>query len=148
MATEFLHTMVRVADLDAALEFYCDRLGLVEIARKVSEKGRFTLVFLAAPGDLERARAHQAPLVELTWNHDPERYEGGRNFGHLAWRVDDIYATCRKLMDAGITINRPPRDGHMAFIRSPDGISIELLQRGEALPPQEPWSGMENVGSW
>ncbi|MFQ5346246.1 MAG: VOC family protein [Rhodothalassiaceae bacterium] len=145
---EYLHTMVRVADLAAALEFYCHRLGLVEVRRMEHEKGRFTLVFLAAPGDLERARRDQAPLLELTYNWDPEHYTGGRNFGHLAYRVDDIYATCQRLMDAGVTINRPPRDGHMAFIRSPDGISIELLQRGAALPPKEPWASMENTGSW
>lgn len=124
----FLHTMVRVADLDASLDFYCAKLGLREISRQDNEKGRFTLVFLAAPADEETARETKAPLVELTYNWDPEVYTGGRNFGHLAYKVDDIYATCQKLMDAGVTINRPPRDGNMAFIRSPDGISIELLQ--------------------
>ena len=145
---QYLHTMVRVSDLDASLDFYCDKLGLVEISRRESERGRFTLVFLAAPGDAERARSEGAPMLELTWNWDPETYTGGRNFGHLAYRVDDIYATCQRLMDAGITINRPPRDGHMAFVRSPDGISIELLQAGDPLPEQEPWASMENTGTW
>lgn len=145
---EYLHTMVRVANLEASLDFYCDKLGLVEIDRYDSESGRFTLVFLAAPGDLEQAREANRPCVEITWNWDPEEYTGGRNFGHLAYRVDDIYATCRRLMDAGVTINRPPRDGHMAFVRSPDGISIELLQRGESLPAREPWASMENTGEW
>jgi lactoylglutathione lyase len=144
----YLHTMVRVKDLDASLKFYCDLLGLKEAYRMENEKGRFTLVFLAAPDDLEPARKNQAPLVELTYNWDPEDYQGGRNFGHLAYRVDDIYATCRRLMDGGITINRPPRDGHMAFVRSPDGISIELLQEGGAKPPAEPWASMPNSGSW
>lgn len=145
---QYLHTMVRVRDLDESLDFYCEKLGLVEVRRMDHEKGRFTLVFLCAPEDLERAKNDQAPLVELTYNWDPEEYQGGRNFGHLAYRVNDIYALCRKLMDAGITINRPPRDGHMAFVRSPDGISIELLQRGDALAPAEPWASMENTGSW
>jgi len=145
---EYLHTMVRVSDLDESLDFYCNKLGMVEINRRESENGRFTLVFLAAPGDVERARKDRAPLLELTWNWDPETYTGGRNFGHLAYRVDDIYATCQRLMDAGITINRPPRDGRMAFIRSPDGISIELLQAGDALPEQEPWASMNNTGTW
>lgn len=144
----YLHTMVRVRDLEASLDFYCTTLGLVEISRQENEKGRFTLVFLAAPGDVARARADKAPLLELTFNWDPEEYTGGRNFGHLAYRVDDIYALCDRLIQSGVTINRPPRDGHMAFIRSPDGISIELLQKGEALPPQEPWQSMENSGSW
>ena len=144
----YLHTMVRVKDLDAALDFYCARLGLVEISRQESEQGRFTLVFLAAPDDVELARERKAPLVELTWNWDTEDYAGGRNFGHLAYLVDDIYALCARLMEQGVTINRPPRDGHMAFIRSPDGISIELLQKGERLPAQEPWSSMPNTGSW
>jgi len=144
----YLHTMLRVTDLDESLEFFCTKLGLVEVSRKESEKGRFTLVFLAAPKDIERAKAEKSPLVELTWNWDPEELTGGRNFGHLAYRVDDIYATCRKLMDNGVTINRPPRDGHMAFVRSPDGHSIELLQEGEPLPPEEPWASMENTGSW
>ena len=145
---QYLHTMVRVADLDAALRFYCDHLGLVQISRRDVEAGRFTLVFLAAPQDEARAREQQAPMLELTWNWDPETYTGGRNFGHLAFRVDDIYGLCQRLMDAGITINRPPRDGHMAFVRSPDGISIELLQAGAALPPVEPWASMPNTGSW
>jgi lactoylglutathione lyase len=140
--------MVRVKDLDESLNFYCEKLGLVETKRYDSEKGRFTLVFLAAPQDLERAKEDKAPLVELTYNWDPEEYSGGRNFGHLAYRVENIYETCQKLHDAGITINRPPRDGHMAFIRSPDGISIELLQKGDSLEPQEPWKSMENTGSW
>lgn len=144
----YLHTMVRVADLDKALDFYCDKLGLVEIRRADHEKGRFTLVFLAAPEDVERAGRDQAPLVELTFNWDPEDYGGGRNFGHLAYRVDNIYESCQRLMDAGVTINRPPRDGRMAFVRSPDNISIELLQRGDALPAREPWRSMENTGEW
>ena len=138
---KYLHTMVRVADIDASLDFYCNKLGLVEISRKDIPAGRFTLVFLAAPGD-------ESAQVELTWNWDPEEYDGGRNFGHLAYAVDDIYATCQKLMDADVTINRPPRDGHMAFVVSPDGISIELLQKGESLPASEPWASMENVGTW
>jgi lactoylglutathione lyase len=133
--------MVRVSDLDESLDFYCNKLGLVELRRYDSEAGRFTLVFLAAPGDDEAQ-------VELTHNWDPEEYGEGRNFGHLAYRVDDIYAICQKLMDGGVTINRPPRDGHMAFVRSPDNISIELLQKGESLPAQEPWASMENIGHW
>jgi lactoylglutathione lyase len=145
---EYLHTMIRVTDLDQSLDFYCNKLGLQEVRRVENEKGRYTLVFLAASGDAERARDTKAPLVELTYNWDPENYTGGRNFGHLAYRVDDIYATCRKLMDGGVTINRPPRDGYMAFVRSPDGISIELLQRGEAKAPQEPWVSMPNTGAW
>lgn len=145
---EYLHTMVRVSDLDASLDFYCNKLGLVEISRSESQQGRFTLVFLAAPGDLEHAREVKSPLVELTYNWDPEDYSGGRNFGHLAYRVDDIYGACERLQAGGITINRPPRDGHMAFVRSPDGISIELLQKGEALAPAEPWASMANSGSW
>lgn len=145
---QYLHTMVRVADLDKALDFYCNKLGLVEVRRNDHEKGRFTLVFLAAPEDVERAGQDQAPLVELTFNWDPEDYGGGRNFGHLAYRVDNIYESCQRLMDAGVTINRPPRDGRMAFVRSPDNISIELLQRGDALPAREPWSSMENTGEW
>ena len=144
----YLHTMVRVRDLEESLDFYCNKLGLTEVRRYESEKGRFTLVFLSAPKDVEQAKASQAPLVELTYNWDPEDYGGGRNFGHLAYRVDDIYATCQRLMDAGVTINRPPRDGHMAFVRSPDDISIELLQEGETLPPQEPWASMANTGEW
>lgn len=138
---KYLHTMVRVSDLDASLDFYCTKLGLKEIARKEVSAGRFTLVFLAAPGDEEAQ-------VELTYNWDPEEYSGGRNFGHLAYQVDDIYETCQRLMDAGVTINRPPRDGWMAFIKSPDGISIELLQKGKALSPIEPWASMENTGTW
>jgi lactoylglutathione lyase len=133
--------MVRVKDIDASLDFYCDKLGLVELRRYDSEQGRFTLVFLAAPGD-------EDAQVELTWNWDPEDYGEGRNFGHLAYAVDDIYAICQRLMDGGVTINRPPRDGHMAFVRSPDNISIELLQKGDSLPAQEPWASMENVGHW
>ena len=145
---KYLHTMVRARDLDESLEFYCDKLGLVEVNRYASEAGRFTLVFLAAPGDLGTAEVDASPCVEITWNWDTEEYTGGRNFGHLAYRVEDIYATCQKLMDGGVTINRPPRDGHMAFVRSPDGISVELLQEGDSLPPQEPWVSMENTGSW
>ena len=145
---EYLHTMIRVSDLQESLDFYCGKLGLVEIDRKESEKGRFTLVFLAASGDAAAASSSKAPLIELTWNWDPEAYSGGRNFGHLAYRVDDLYDLCQRLMDRGVTINRPPRDGHMAFIRSPDGISIELLQKGEALVPAEPWASMPNTGSW
>lgn len=144
----YLHTMVRVRDIDESLDFYCDKLGLEEVRRTENDKGRFTLIFLAAPEDRERALAEQAPMLELTYNWDPEEYTGGRNFGHLAYVVDDIYALCQKLMDAGVTINRPPRDGHMAFVRSPDGISFELLQKGEALPKKEPWASMENTGSW
>jgi lactoylglutathione lyase len=145
---KYLHTMVRAHDLDETLDFYCNKLGLVQVNRHDSESGRFSLVFLAAPDDVERARESQSPLLEITWNWDPEDYEGGRNFGHLAYRVKDIYALCQQLMDRGVTINLPPRDGHMAFIRSPDGISIELLQEGEPLPPQEPWVSMANSGSW
>jgi lactoylglutathione lyase len=140
--------MVRVRDLDQALDFYCDKLGLKEVRRVDNPAGKFTLVFLSAPDDVEAANERQAPLVELTYNYDPEDYQGGRNFGHLAYQVDDIYATCQRLMDGGVTINRPPRDGHMAFVRSPDGISIELLQRGGSLPKAEPWASMPNVGSW
>ena len=145
---QYLHTMVRVRDLEASLRFYCQGLGLVEASRQDSEKGRFTLVFLAAPDDLDRARTAKAPLLELTYNWDDENYAGGRNFGHLAYRVDDIYAACRRLADLGVVINRPPRDGHMAFVRSPDGISIELLQAGQALAPAEPWASMPNTGAW
>jgi lactoylglutathione lyase len=144
----YLHTMIRVGDLDAALDFFCTKLGLVQMGRSDNEKGRFSLLFLAAPEDVELARERKAPMVELTYNWDEKDYGGGRNFGHLAYRVDDIYALCQKLMDNGVIINRPPRDGHMAFIRSPDGISIELLQAGNALPPQEPWASMQNTGSW
>jgi lactoylglutathione lyase len=138
---KYLHTMVRVSDLEDSLDFYCNKLGLVELRRKDVAQGRYTLMFLAAPGDEEAQ-------LELTYNWDREAYTGGRNFGHLAYAVDDIYATCRRLMEGGVTINRPPRDGHMAFVRSPDGISIELLQKGEALPPGDPWASMGNSGSW
>lgn len=138
---KYLHTMVRVTDVEESLRFYCDGLGLEEVKRTDNEKGRFTLIFLRAPGDT-------GGEVELTYNWDPETYSGGRNFGHLAYEVDDIYALCKHLQDMGVTINRPPRDGHMAFVRSPDNISFELLQKGEALPPQEPWASMENTGSW
>ena len=144
----YLHTMIRASDLDKTLSFFVDHLGLVEVRRYDSEQGRFTLVFLAAPGDAKDAESKQSPLVEITYNWDPESYEGGRNFGHLAYRVDDIYATCQRLMNGGVTINRPPRDGRMAFVKSPDGISIELLQDGAALAIQEPWASMENIGSW
>ena len=144
----YLHTMVRVKDLDESLDFYCNKLGLTEVRRMENDKGRFTLVFLAAAKDAEQAKETQAPLVELTYNWDPEDYTGGRNFGHLAYRVDDIYGLCQHLMDNGVVINRPPRDGRMAFIRSPDGISIELLQEGDSLPQQEPWASMENTGTW
>ena len=144
----YLHTMVRVADLEAALVFWRDQLGLVETRRLENEAGRFTLVFLAAPEDEATAREKRAPEVELTWNWDPQAYTGGRNFGHLAYVVDDIYATCAKLSAAGVVINRPPREGRMAFVKSPDGISIELLQKGDALPVAEPWSSAPNIGSW
>jgi lactoylglutathione lyase len=144
----YLHTMVRVKDLDGSLDFYCSKLGLKEVRRVDNDKGRFTLVFLCAPADLERAAKDQAPLVELTYNWDTEDYAGGRNFGHLAYRVDNLYETCKRLMDGGVTINRPPRDGHMAFVRSPDGISVELLQEGASLPPAEPWASMPNSGVW
>ena len=145
---QYLHTMVRATDLDSTMEFYCQQLGLVEVNRYDSEAGRFTLVFLAAPDDLEQARETNRPCVEITHNWDTEDYEGGRNFGHLAFQVDDIYATCQRLLDAGVTINRPPRDGHMAFVRSPDDISIELLQRGPALEASEPWASMDITGEW
>jgi len=149
----YLHTMVRVQDINASLHFYCDLLGMKEVRRIDNEKGRFTLIFLAADADEASARESKAPLIELTYNWPAEgeageKYEGGRNFGHLAYNVDDIYATCQKLMDGGVTINRPPRDGHMAFVRSPDGISLELLQEGEAKAPAEPWASMENTGTW
>lgn len=144
----YLHTMVRVSNLEDSLDFYCNKLGLVEVRRVENEKGRYTLVFLAAPKDMEAAAKSQAPLLELTYNWDPEEYTGGRNFGHLAYRVDDIYELCDRLMKAGVTINRPPRDGYMAFIRSPDGISIELLQESEPKPPAEPWASMPNTGTW
>ncbi|MGR9117133.1 MAG: VOC family protein [Gammaproteobacteria bacterium] len=144
----YLHTMVRVHDLDESLDFYCNKLGLSELRRVESEQGRFTLVYLCAPKDIGQAEGSQAPLLELTYNWDPEDYKGGRNFGHLAYEVDNIYAVCQKLKDAGVIINRPPRDGYMAFIRSPDNISIELLQKDEALAPAEPWASMENIGTW
>ena len=149
----YLHTMLRVRDLDAAIDFYCNKLGLKEVRRRVDDKNRYTLVFLAGPEDeslvAESGRnGHDAPLVELTYNWDTEDYGGGRNFGHMAYQVDDIYALCQRLQDKGVTINRPPRDGHMAFIRSPDQISIELLQKGPALPPKEPWRSMPNSGEW
>ena len=145
---KYLHTMVRVADLDASLDFYCNKLGLREVSRAENAAGRFTLVFLSAPQDVERAAQDRAPLVELTFNWDVEDYQGGRNFGHLAYAVDDIYAACERLRAGGVVINRPPRDGRMAFVRSPDGISIELLQTGPAKAPAEPWASMPNVGTW
>jgi len=145
---KYLHTMVRITDVEKSMDFYCDKLGLVEISRNDYERGRFSLIFLAAPEDAHRARDERAPMLELTHNWDPETYDGGRNFGHLAFRVDDIYETCKRLQDGGVTINRPPRDGRMAFIRSPDGVSIELLQAGDALAAQEPWASMQNVGEW
>lgn len=144
----YLHTMVRVKDLQASLHFYCDLLGLVETRRMEHEAGRFTLVYLAAPEDADRARTEKQPEIELTYNWDTEDYDGGRNFGHLAFEVDDIYAACEKLAAGGVTINRPPRDGWMAFIRSPDNISVELLQKGERLAPAEPWASLPNTGSW
>ena len=150
---EYLHTMVRIRDMDASLDFYCNKLGMVEVRRRESEGGRFTLIFLAAKNDVDAAKENKAPLLELTYNWPAkdgsvETYTGGRNFGHLAYRVDDIYKTCQGLREAGVTINRPPRDGYMAFIQSPDGISIELLQKGEPLDPAEPWKDMPNTGSW
>jgi len=144
----YLHTMVRVSDVDKSLDFYCSKLGMREVRRTDSEAGRYTLIFLAAPEDTGRASAEKAPLLELTYNWDPEAYGEGRNFGHLAFEVDDIYATCDSLAKAGVTINRPPRDGRMAFVRSPDNISIELLQKGQALPAAEPWASMPNSGEW
>ena len=144
----FLHTMVRISDIEKSLDFYCNKLGMREMRRMDSEQGRFTLIFLAAPEDRRRAAEETAPLIELTYNWDPEAYAGGRNFGHLAFEVDDIYATCQSLQDKGVTINRPPRDGRMAFIKSPDGISIELLQKGASLPHAEPWASMANTGTW
>ncbi len=144
----YLHTMVRVSDIDQSLTFYCDVMGMREMRRVDNEAGRFTLIFLAAPEDRRTAVESKAPLLELTHNWDPETYSGGRNFGHLAFEVDDIYETCARISKAGVTINRPPRDGRMAFVRSPDNISIELLQKGEALEPQEPWASMKNTGEW
>lgn len=145
---EYLHTMIRIRNIEESLKFFCDGLGLVETRRTESEKGRYTLIFLAAPGDVEHARAHRSKEVELTFNWDDEEYQGGRNFGHLAYRVDNIYDTCAHLQKQGITILRPPREGRMAFVKSPDGISIELLQKGESLPVAEPWASMPNTGSW
>lgn len=144
----YLHTMVRIRDIDESLRFYCDLLGLKETRRIENEQGRFTLIFLAAPEDEGQAMTRKSPELELTYNWDPETYEGGRNFGHLAYRVDDIYTTCQRMVAAGVTINRPPRDGHMAFVRSPDGISIEILQEGNPLPPKAPWDTMQNTGTW
>ena len=144
----YLHTMVRVTDVDQSLDFYVKKLGMREVRRHTNEAGRYTLIFLAAPEDESSGKSNKAPLVELTYNWDPEAYTGGRNFGHLAYEVDDIYATCDKLMKAGVTINRPPRDGNMAFIRSPDNISIEILQKGGPKPPLEPWASMQNTGVW
>jgi len=145
---QFLHTMVRVKNLEASLDFYCNKLGLIEVKRNDYEAARFSLIFLAAPGDAEQAKLNSRPTLELTYNWDEEEYEGGRNFGHLAYEVENIYTTCAELQAAGVIINRPPRDGYMAFIRSPDGISIELLQKGAKLAPQEPWASMSNVGEW
>ena len=145
---EYLHSMIRVSDLEQTVEFFCKKLGFTELSRADHEKGRYTLVFLAAPGDAEAARRNKAPMVELTHNWDEKGYAGGRNFGHLAYRVEDIYGLCDRLMKGGVVINRPPRDGHMAFIRTPDGISIELLQKGAALAPAEPWASMPNSGAW
>jgi lactoylglutathione lyase len=144
----YLHTMVRVTDIDQSLDFYCNKLGMKEVRRIENEGGRFTLIFLAASEDVEDGKANAAPLLELTYNWDPEKYTGGRNFGHLAYEVDDIYETCQKLMEAGVTINRPPRDGRMAFVRSPDNISFELLQKGGAKEKAEPWASMGNTGEW
>ena len=144
----YLHTMVRVSDIETSLDFYCNKLGMVEVRRTESEAGRFTLIFLAASEDESAGRTDKAPLLELTYNWDPEAYGEGRNFGHLAYEVDDIYATCQSLMDAGVTINRPPRDGNMAFVRSPDNVSIELLQKGPAKEKAEPWVSMQNTGKW
>ena len=145
---EYLHTMVRVSNIEQSLDFYCNKLGLIEFSRKESEKGRFTLIFLCAPEDKYSAESQKKPLLELTYNWDKEEYQGGRNFGHLAFRVDNIYQFCENLIKNNVVINRPPRDGHMAFIKSPDGISIELLQKGESLEIKEPWASMQNNGSW
>jgi lactoylglutathione lyase len=144
----YLHTMVRISNIEQSLDFYSNKLGLEEVRRMESEAGRYTLIFLAAPGDRDRATTERAPLLELTYNWDPETYGSARNFGHLAFEVDDIYATCERVMKAGVTINRPPRDGRMAFVRSPDNISMELLQKGAALQKQEPWASMPNTGTW
>lgn len=156
MSIEFLHTMIRVSDIDASLKFFCEGLGLTELRRVDNDAGRFTLVFLAAPADIERGQFDGSekpmpaglPMIELTHNWDEADYDEGRNFGHLAYRVDDIYAACERLQKMGVTINRPPRDGHMAFVRSPDGISVELLQKGKNLPAKEPWASTENIGEW
>jgi lactoylglutathione lyase len=145
---EYLHTMVRIKNIEESLDFYCNKLGLVETRRTDNPQGRYTLIFLATPEDADRAKKDRSPEVELTYNYDPEDYKGGRNFGHLAYRVDDIYALCERMMKKGVVINRPPRDGRMAFVRSPDGVSIELLQKGDAKPPQEPWKSMPNTGAW
>lgn len=145
---KYLHTMVRITDIDQSLDFYCNKLGMTEVRRVTNEGGRYTLIFLAGPDDEARGKAEKSPLLELTYNWDPEAYGEGRNFGHLAYEVDDIYAICDKLMKAGVTINRPPRDGRMAFVRSPDNISFELLQKGESKPKQEPWASMPNTGKW
>jgi len=145
---KYLHTMIRISDVDKSLDFFCNKLGLQEVERYSNEAGRFTLIFLAAPEDGTSAKSSKSPTIELTYNWDPEAYAGGRNFGHLAFQVDNIYAACQRLADGGVTINRPPRDGRMAFVRSPDGISIELLQKGNALPKQEPWASMANTGAW
>lgn len=145
---QYLHTMIRVSDLEKSLDFYCNTLGLIETNRYNNEDARFTLVFLAAPDDVENAKQNKAPLLELTYNWDERNYKGGRNFGHLAFRVDNIYETCKSLIEKGVILNRPPRDGYMAFIKSPDGISIELLQKGNSLPEQEPWIMMDNHGTW
>ena len=144
----YLHTMVRISNIDESLDFYCNKLGLIEVKRSENTQGRFTLIFLVAPNDLNQAEKKQGPMLELTYNWDPQPYPEGRNFGHLAYCVENIYDTCQGLMDGGVVINRPPRDGYMAFIRSPDNISIELLQKGQALPPQEPWVSAKNMGHW
>jgi lactoylglutathione lyase len=148
LTMRFLHSMVRIRDIDESLDFYCNKLGLVEMRRRDVPEGRFTLIFLAAPKDKGRSEEANAPELELTYNWDPEAYDTGRSFGHLAYKVDNIYDCCQRLMDAGVTINRPPRDGRMAFVKSPDNISIELLQEGDSLPPSEPWASMENTGTW
>lgn len=145
---KYLHTMVRISNVEDSLNFYCNLLGMKEVRRKESQEGRYTLIFLAAGGDLPEAESKSAPLLELTYNWDPEEYTGGRNFGHLAFQVENIYEACQKLQDGGVTINRPPRDGYMAFVRSPDNISVELLQAGDPLPAQEPWASMASTGKW
>lgn len=145
---KYLHTMIRISDVDASMHFFCDLLGMKEIARYDNDQGRFTLIFLAAPEDADTAAQHRTPCLELTWNWDEQDYDSGRNFGHLAFAVEDIYGICQRLLDEGVTINRPPRDGHMAFIRSPDNISIELLQKDKPLPAAEPWQSMANSGEW